>query len=90
METTSAISRQRGWKGLVLWIGIGFVLALAFQLARRVFGAHVGGVVLIVPIAFVIVYAGMRRSQGASRTASAVIALAMATAGAAWFYVIGI
>jgi hypothetical protein len=90
METTSAISRQRGWKGFVLWIGIGIVLALALQVARRVFGAHVGAVVLIVPIAFVIVYTGMRRSQGASRTASAAIALVLATVGAAWFYLIGI
>ena len=90
METTSVISRRDKRKGLVLWTCIGLGLAVALQLARRVFGAHLAGVALIAPLAFVIVYAGLRRSQGASRLASTLIALFIASVSAAWFYLIGI
>ena len=90
MATASALSRQRGWKALVLWTSIGVLLALGIQSARRVFGARVGGVVVIVPVAFAIVYGGMRRGHGASRLASAAIALGLAMVAAAWFYLIGI
>jgi hypothetical protein len=90
MAASSDASRQGKWKALVLWTGIGVALSVIIQLMRRVFGTHLGGAVVIVPIAFGIVYTGMRRTHGASRPPAAAIALCIASVSAAWFYLIGI
>ena len=86
----SESARRYDWRRTIPWVGVGIGVSLIAALARRAFGSHLGAVVLSAPIAFTIVYLGMRRSQGASRLAATVIAFTLASVAAAWFYLIGI